>query len=85
MFGDGYIAQHVLQQHQKAQERKAYQVYVTDALKTIAENTANFAGGKTMSMRYYDLIKKQEPEPTESAEDIKKMMVEKIRRIGGRK
>lgn len=58
-------------------------MYITDALKIIAENTANFAGGKAMSTRYYDLIKKDEPEATESAEEIKQRMIEKINRIGG--
>ena len=52
-------------------------------MKIIAENTANFAGGKSMSMRYYDLIKKDEPETTESAEEIKQRMIKKINRIGG--
>lgn len=83
MFGDTYIAQHIAQQHRKEQEHKAYQVYITDALKIIAENTANFAGGKSMSMRYYDLIKKDEPETAESAEEIKQRMIEKINKIGG--
>lgn len=58
-------------------------MYITDALKIIAENTANFVGGKSMNMRYYDLIKKSEPEITESAEEIKQRMVKKINRIGG--
>ena len=30
---------------------------MTDCLKTIAENTAKFAGGNVMKSRYYDLIK----------------------------
>lgn len=58
-------------------------MYITDALKIIAENTANFAGGKSMSMRYYDLIKKDEPNTSESAEEIKRRMIKKINKIGG--
>ena len=54
-------------------------------MKIIAENTANFAGGKSMNMRYYDLIKKEESETTETAEEIKQRMIEKINRIGGMK
>ncbi len=54
-------------------------------MKIIAENTANYAGGKAMNMRYYDLIKKDEPETTETAEEIKQRMIEKINRIGGMK
>lgn len=36
-----------------------------------------------MSMRYYDLIKKGEPNTSESAEEIKQRMIKKINRIGG--
>lgn len=36
-----------------------------------------------MNMRYYDLIKKGEPEATESAEEIKQRMIKKINKIGG--
>lgn len=52
-------------------------------MKIIAENTANFVGGKAMSMRYYDLIKKDEPNTSESAEEIKQRMIKKINKIGG--
>lgn len=31
-------------------------IYVTDALKVIAENTSNFAGGSTLTVRYYDIL-----------------------------
>lgn len=36
-------------------------MYVTDALKTMTENTANFAGGSTLSKRYVDLIDRSAP------------------------
>lgn len=51
----------------------AYRVYVTDILKLIAENTANFAKGQYMKMRYYDIItpKKQDTRTgDEIVEDI---------------
>ena len=51
----------------------AYRVYVTDCLKMIAENTANFAKGQYMKMRYYDIItpKKQDTRTgDEIVEDI---------------
>lgn len=35
----------------------AYRVYVTDTLKTIAENTAKYAGGGYPTKRYADVIK----------------------------
>ena len=40
----------------------AYRIYVTDALKTTAENTAKFVGGNYIKARYFDVIhpKKQD-------------------------
>ena len=51
----------------------AYRLYVTDSLKLIAENTANFAKGQYMKARYYDIItpKKQDTRTgDEIVEDI---------------
>lgn len=51
----------------------AYRVYVTDCLKMIAENTANFSKGQYMKARYYDIItpKKQDTRTgDEIVEDI---------------
>lgn len=40
----------------------AYRLYVTDALRTVAENTARYAGGNYIKVRYADIIepKKQD-------------------------
>lgn len=35
----------------------AYRVYVTDALRLIGENTAKFAGGNFITVRFADIIK----------------------------
>lgn len=50
----------------------AYRVYVTDALRLIAENTAKFVGGNVLNMRYLDTIRPeiQKVEETKSAEEI---------------
>lgn len=37
----------------------AFRTYVTDALMILTENTAKFAGGKTLQVSYYDLISKR--------------------------
>ena len=42
------------------QKRETYRIYVTDALKTIVENTARFAGGMRLDVRYVDLFKTQD-------------------------
>lgn len=67
----------------QAQER-AYRAYVTDALKTITENTAKYAGGSYMKARYYDL-ENPKPAETRTGEEIISQMKAKIASIGGGK
>ena len=43
---------------------------MTDALKCISENTANFASGKYMSVRYLDVINPKEEDDRTEAEII---------------
>lgn len=43
--------------------------YVSDALMYISQNTANYAGGKAMNKRLYDVINAK-PEETRTAQDI---------------
>lgn len=65
LFGRGYVIEHCVSAFVKMQEDKAFRVYVTDALKAIADNTARQVKGATLSKRFVDLIT---PEP--SAEEI---------------
>jgi hypothetical protein len=60
----------------------AYRVYVTDALKVICENTARYAGGSCIEMRYIDLINPK-PEDTRTGEEVIEHMKSKLRTIGG--
>lgn len=48
---------------------EVYEVYVTDALRQITENTARFGGGKYMKVRYYDSVNPRE-EPEKSGDEI---------------
>lgn len=44
----------------RANERtmaEVYRIYVTDALRVIAENTAKFVGGCSIERRYIDVVK----------------------------
>ena len=66
----------------KQKQEKAYRVYVTDALKTIAENTAKYAGGSYIKQRYLDL-EDQKPEEIRTPDEIISKMKMKIARIGG--
>lgn len=55
----------------KRQEEKIYRVYITDALKAICENTANFAGGSVIKSRYYDLIDRPHKQEEEKSDEEK--------------
>lgn len=67
MFGEDYIAQHVTQYIKR---EYLYRIYLTDALKLIADNTAKFVGGKSLTKRYFDMINDEKPKPEKSPEQI---------------
>lgn len=80
------MIQHCVAFFRRNQKEKAYRIYVTDALKAIAENTAKQGGGLTMSVRYADMINlndKQQPEETRTAEEVITSIKDKISRMGG--
>lgn len=54
---------------EKEREEKLFKSYVSECLRIIAENTAKFAGGNYIELKYSDLI---EPKPAErrTAEEI---------------
>jgi hypothetical protein len=70
LFGSGYVIDHCVSAFLEKQRKKAYQVYVTDALKAIAENSAGGSHRSTMTRRWIDLVEKQKTKETRSAEDI---------------
>lgn len=64
-----YIAQHVIQAYQKEQKELAYRMYVSDALKLICENTAKYAGGSHLTIRFSDILA-QKPADTRTGAEI---------------
>lgn len=65
-------------------ERRLYEVYVTDALKAITENTAKMYGGSSLKLRYADLLENSnKQEETRTAEDIISNIKNKINKMGG--
>ena len=76
MFGYDYIPQHI-----EAYEReRALKVYITDGLKTLTENTANYAGGKSLNVRFFDLFKEVKEE---NPNEIIKRITNKLKGKGG--
>lgn len=61
---------YVLAQYRREQEDKAYRIYVTDALRLIAENTASSVGGKYITARFADVIAPPKEEDNRTCEEI---------------
>ena len=57
-------------------------MYVTDALKAVAENTAKYAGSGYIKARYIEIIDPP-PEETRTGEEIIAQMKAKLGQIGG--
>lgn len=51
-----------LARYEQEQERKAYRIYVTDALRVIGENTARYAGGGYIAERFADVLDRKPPD-----------------------
>lgn len=65
-------------------ERRLYEIYVTDALKAITENTVKMYGGSSLKLRYADLLENSnKQEETRTAEDIISNIKNKINKMGG--
>lgn len=61
---------------------EACRIFVTDALKVLTENTQRFAGGRAMSMRYYDLVHPaQEVKQEETGDEIIARLKGKLKRM----
>ena len=61
---------------------KTYRIYVTDCLKLIAENTARYASGTTIGVRYADLIE-DKPEETRTSDEVISDIRDKIQKLEG--
>ena len=60
---------YVMARYEKEQRELAYRFYITDALRSISENTAKFGGGGYIKARYADLINPK-PEDNRTQEEI---------------
>ena len=78
ILGKSYIIQHCVAFLKNRAILRAYQTYVTDALKVIAENTAGTGKAHTLNMRFADLISEEKPEER-TEQDIINSIKEKLR------
>lgn len=90
MFGKAYVIDHCIGFFRRKNERLLYEVYVTDALKAIAENTARMYGGSSMKTRYAELVQERkgmddggEVKAERTANEIISNIKDKINKLGG--
>lgn len=93
LFGIDYVIDHVLAEIKKQSEEKAYKIYVTDALRAIANNSAQIAVEQrsyiSLTQRWIEIIDMQkmpqneEEEDTRSCEEIAADIWKRICRKGG--
>lgn len=76
LLGRRYVVEHAVAFYNERQRKEALHIYITDALKVIAENTARFAGGAVINVRYHDIL---HPPPVQSAEDVRARIRAKFR------
>lgn len=69
LIGTGYVIDHCISCFHKEQKKKLHDVYVTDVLRLISENTAKTVGGSYMKVRYLDLIDPKKEE-TRTANEV---------------
>lgn len=81
-YGDDYISQYLLQRIEDEQRTQIYQIYVTDALRAICENTARFGGGITLSKRYWDIVQNTADEPQRTSDDIIASVCDGLNELG---
>ena len=68
-LGIGYVIDHYISYCLKEQKQRAFDIYITDVLRIIAENTAKQVGGSYIKARY-DEIMNPPKEDTRSADEI---------------
>ena len=64
------MTQYLIQKYRDEQKQQIFEIYVTDALKTMCENIAHFAGGNVINKRYFDFIDDSPKAPERTSEDI---------------
>lgn len=76
VLGRGYVIDYCIASLRRKNKELAYRVYITDALKAVAENTSRYAGGTVLSKRFAEYLEPPKKEMTaqEVIDKIKKKM-----------
>lgn len=93
LFGIDFVIDHVLSEIKRQSEERSYKIYVTDALRAIANNTAQAAVEQrsytSLTNRWAEVIEPQEEpqeieEDTRPCEEIAADIWKRIRKKGGK-
>lgn len=68
-LGRAYILDHCVEEWRREMENRSYQIYVTDSLRTISENTAKTVRGSYLKDRWADIVVPK-PKDKRSGEQI---------------
>lgn len=71
---------YVMARYRESQRELAYRFYVTDALRSISQNTANFGGGLYIQARFADIIQPK-PEDDRTSEEVIEHIRGKLREL----
>ena len=74
------MIRYAVSEFEEMQKEKTYRIYVTDCLKTIAENVAKISGGSIMKSRYADII--QPVAKNENKKSAEEIITETARKAG---
>lgn len=82
LLGSGYVVEHCISAFLEIQQEKAYKVYITDCLYSLANMYSLHNGGKEpITRRFAEILMQEKPKKEETADDIISRMREKAKRI----
>lgn len=79
LLGSGYVIEHCISAFSESTRKRAYEAYVTDALKNMNKSIAERFGGSYMTARFADIFEKKTQEHEMSGDEIAEDI---IRRAG---
>lgn len=83
-MGKSYLIQHCTYAYNHKQERRAFEIYVSDRVKAINDSVASVFGGSTSASRYIDVLERimdARPEDSRTAEQIISSISDKLERL----
>lgn len=80
VLGSGYVIEHCIAALDDLRKKTTFEVYVTDCLKAISENSAGGQNRGYMKTRYVELIRDDfKPKKEHTAEEVKENILSKLK------